>query len=184
MSRIGMLPINIPEGVTVKMTPGNIVSVKGPLGELTQKVNPDIKIEITDNQILVKRPTNQKRHKALHGLYRSLINNMVEGVSRGYTIQQELEGIGFRAEAKGQRLELNLGYSHDIHIELPPEIKVEAKTERRSNPIITLKSADKQLLGQVAAKIRSLKKPEPYKGKGVKFTGEQIKKKAGKSASV
>jgi len=184
MSRIGMLPIKIPEGVTVNMTPGNIVSVKGPLGELTQKVRPDIKIEIKDNQILVKRPTNQKRHKALHGLYRALINNMVEGVSKGYTIQQELVGIGYRAEAKGQRLELNLGYSHDIHIELPAEIKVEAKTERRSNPIITLKSADKQLLGQVAAKIRSLKKPEPYKGKGVKFIGEQIRKKAGKSASV
>ncbi len=184
MSRIGMLPIKIPQGVTVNITPENIVSVKGPLGELTQKVNPDIKIEIADNQVLVKRPTNQKRHKALHGLYRSLINNMVEGVSRGYTIQQELVGIGYRAEAKGQRLELNLGYSHDIHIELPPEIKVEAKTERRSNPVITLKSADKQLLGQVAAKIRSLKKPEPYKGKGVKFIDEQIKKKAGKSASV
>ncbi len=184
MSRIGMLPIKIPQGVTVNITPENIVSVKGPLGELTQKVNPDIKLEIADNQILVKRPTNQKRHKALHGLYRALINNMVEGVSRGYTIQQELVGIGYRAEAKGQRLELNLGYSHDIHIELPPEIKVEAKTERRSNPIITLKSADKQLLGQVAAKIRSLKKPEPYKGKGVKFIDEQIKKKAGKSASV
>lgn len=184
MSRIGMLPINIPEGVTININPGNIVSVKGPLGELTQKVNPDIKVEITDNQILVKRPTNQKRHKALHGLYRSLINNMVEGVSRGYTIQQELVGIGYRAEAKGQRLELNLGYSHDIHIDLPPEIKVEAKTERRSNPVITLKSADKQLLGQVAAKIRSLKKPEPYKGKGVRFIGEQIRKKAGKSASV
>ncbi len=184
MSRIGMLPIKIPQGVTVNITPENIVSVKGPLGELTQKVNPDIKLEVADNQILVKRPTNQKRHKALHGLYRSLINNMVEGVSRGYTIQQELVGIGYRAEAKGQRLELNLGYSHDIHIELPPEIKVEAKTERRSNPVITLKSADKQLLGQVAAKIRSLKKPEPYKGKGVKFIDEQIKKKAGKSASV
>lgn len=184
MSRIGMLPINIPEGVTVNTTPDNIVNVKGPLGELIQKVNPDIKIVITDNQILVKRPTNQKRHRALHGLYRALINNMIEGVSKGYTIQQELVGIGYRAEAKGQRLELNLGYSHDIHIELPAEIKVEAKTERRSNPIITLKSADKQLLGQVAAKIRSLKKPEPYKGKGVKFVGEHIRKKAGKSASV
>jgi len=184
MSRIGMLPINIPEGVTVSVDQGNIVNVKGPLGELTQKVNPDIKIEIKDNQILVKRPTNQKRHKALHGLYRSLINNMVIGVSRGYTIQQELVGVGYRAEAKGQRLELNLGYSHDIHIELPKEIKVETVTERRSNPIITLKSADKQLIGQVAAKIRSLKKPEPYKGKGVKFVGEQLRKKAGKSASV
>ncbi len=184
MSRIGLLPIDVPEGVTVNVDTGNIVKVKGPLGELTQKVNPDIKIEIKDNQILVKRPTNQKRHKAMHGLYRALINNMVVGVSRGYTIQQELVGVGYRAEAKGQRLELNLGYSHDIHIELPKEIKVETVTERRSNPIITLKSADKQLIGQVAAKIRSLKKPEPYKGKGVKFVGEQLRKKAGKSASV
>ncbi|UCH13469.1 MAG: 50S ribosomal protein L6 [Bacteroidales bacterium] len=184
MSRIGMLPIGIPEGVTVNITPDNNVNVKGPLGELSQKINPDIKVKISDNQILVKRPTNQKRHRALHGLYRTLVNNMVVGVSRGYTIQQELVGIGYRAEAKGQRLELNLGYSHDIHIELPAEIKVEARTERRSNPIITLKSVDKQLLGQVAAKIRSLKKPEPYKGKGVKFVGEYIRKKAGKSASV
>jgi large subunit ribosomal protein L6 len=184
MSRIGLLPIVVPEGVTVNVDTGNIVKVKGPLGELTQKVNPDIKIEIKDNQVLVKRPTNQKRHKAMHGLYRALINNMVVGVSRGYTIQQELVGVGYRAEAKGQRLELNLGYSHDIHIELPKEIKVETVTERRSNPVITLKSADKQLIGQVAAKIRSLKKPEPYKGKGVKFVGEQLRKKAGKSASV
>jgi large subunit ribosomal protein L6 len=184
MSRIGLLPIDVPEGVTVNVDTGNIVKVKGPLGELTQKVNPDIKIEIKDNQVLVKRPTNQKRHKAMHGLYRALINNMVVGVSRGYTIQQELVGVGYRAEAKGQRLELNLGYSHDIHIELPKEIKVETVTERRSNPVITLKSADKQLIGQVAAKIRSLKKPEPYKGKGVKFVGEQLRKKAGKSASV
>jgi large subunit ribosomal protein L6 len=184
MSRIGFLPINIPEGITVSVDAGNIVNVKGPMGELTQKVNPDIKIEIKDNQILVKRPTNQKRHKAMHGLYRALINNMVTGVYKGYTIQQELVGVGYRAEAKGQRLELNLGYSHDIHIELPKEIKVETVTERRSNPIITFKSADKQLIGQVAAKIRSLKKPEPYKGKGVKFVGEQIRKKAGKSASA
>ena len=184
MSRIGTLPIDIPTGVTVNVAPGNIVNVKGPVGELTQKVNPDIKIEIKDNKILVKRPTNQKRHKAMHGLYRALINNMIVGVSRGYTIQQELVGVGYRAEAKGQRLELNLGYSHDIHIELPKEIKVETVTERRSNPVITLKSADKQLIGQVAAKIRSLKKPEPYKGKGIKFVGEQLRKKAGKSASV
>jgi large subunit ribosomal protein L6 len=184
MSRIGLLPIDVPEGVTVNVDTGNIVKVKGPLGELIQKVNPDIKIEIKENQILVKRLTNQKRHKAMHGLYRALINNMVVGVSRGYTIQQELVGVGYRAEAKGQRLELNLGYSHDIHIELPKEIKVETVTERRSNPVITLKSADKQLIGQVAAKIRSLKKPEPYKGKGVKFVGEQLRKKAGKSASV
>ena len=184
MSRIGLLPIDIPEGVTVTFNPGNIVHIKGPLGELSQQVDSDIKVEVKDNTITVSRPTDQKRHKALHGLYRSLINNMVEGVSKGYVIQQELAGVGFKAEAKGQILELNLGYSHDIHIELPKEISVETKTERRSNPIITLKSADKQLIGQVAAKIRSLRKPEPYKGKGIKFVGEKLRKKAGKSASI
>lgn len=184
MSRIGLLPINIPEGVTVTIDPGNTVNVKGQLGELSQKVDPDIRIEVKDNTITVSRPSDQKRHKALHGLYRSLINNMVKGVSKGYVIQQELIGVGYRAEAKGQRLELNLGYSHDIHIELPAEVNVEAKTERRSNPIVTLKSADKQLIGQIAAKIRALRKPEPYKGKGVKFVGERLRKKAGKSASV
>lgn len=184
MSRIGILPINIPEGVTITVDPDNNVNVKGQLGELNQKVNSDIKIEVKDNTILVKRLTDQKRHKALHGLYRALIYNMVEGVSKGYVIQQELVGVGYRAEAKGQRLELNLGYSHDIQIELPKEVQVEAMTERRRNPIVTLKSADKQLIGQVAAKIRSLRKPEPYKGKGVKFVGEVLRKKAGKSASV
>lgn len=184
MSRIGLLPVNIPEGVTVTIDPGNTVNVKGQLGELSQQVDPDIRVEVKDNTITVSRPSDQKRHKSLHGLYRSLINNMVEGVSQGYVIQQELIGVGFRAEAKGQRLELNLGYSHDIHIELPAEVKVEAKTERRSNPVVTLKSADKQLIGQVAAKIRALRKPEPYKGKGVKFVGERLRKKAGKSASV
>jgi large subunit ribosomal protein L6 len=184
MSRIGLLPIDIPEGVKVTVNQDNVVNIKGQLGELNQKVDPDIKVDVKDNTIIVKRPTEQKRHKALHGLYRSLLNNMVIGVSEGYVIQQELIGVGFRAEAKGQRLELNLGFSHDIHIELPEEIKVEAKTERRSNPIVTLKSADKQLIGQVAAKIRSLRKPEPYKGKGVKFVGEKLRKKAGKSASV
>ncbi len=184
MSRIGLLPIDIPEGVTVNINPGNVVNIKGQLGELSQKVDPDIKVEVKENTIIVSRPTEQKRHKALHGLYRSLIYNMVEGVSKGYVIQQELIGVGFRAESKGQRLELSLGYSHDIHIELPEEVTVEAKTERRSNPVVTLKSADKQLIGQVAAKIRSLRKPEPYKGKGVKFVGEKLRKKAGKSASV
>ena len=184
MSRIGILPINIPAGVTVTVSQENVVAVKGPLGELEQKVDKDITINIDDNVINVSRPTEQKRHKSLHGLYRSLINNMVTGVSEGFTIQQELVGVGYRAEAKGQVLELVLGYSHDVFIMIPPEVKVEAKTERRSNPIITLSSYDKQLLGQVAAKIRSLRPPEPFKGKGIKFVNEQLRRKAGKSASV
>ena len=183
MSRIGILPIQLPEGVTVTMN-NNVLIVKGPLGELSQEVDKDIKVKIEGNQMVLERPTDQKRHKALHGLYRSLAFNMVVGVSKGYTIQQELVGVGFKAETKGQRLELNLGFSHDIFIELPVEVKVETVTERRKNPIITLKSHDKQLIGQVAAKIRSFRPPEPYKGKGIKFVGEQIRKKAGKAASV
>ena len=183
MSRIGILPIQLPEGVTVTMN-NNVLIVKGPLGELSQEVDKDIKVKIEGNQIVLERPTDQKRHKALHGLYRSLAFNMVVGVSKGYTIQQELVGVGFKAETKGQRLELNLGFSHDIFIELPVEVKVETVTERRMNPVITLKSHDKQLIGQVAAKIRSFRPPEPYKGKGIKFVGEQIRKKAGKAASV
>jgi large subunit ribosomal protein L6 len=162
----------------------NVVTVKGPLGEWSQKIDPDITVEIKDGIIRVLRPTDQKRHKAMHGLYRSLINNMVEGVSKGFEIKLELVGVGFRAEANGQMLDLYLGYSHNFMIELPQEIKVEAKTERRSNPIVTLKSYDKQLLGHVAAKIRSLRKPEPYKGKGIRYVGEQIRRKAGKAASV
>lgn len=184
MSRIGILPINIPKGVTVTVNNENIVTVKGPLGQLSQKVDRDIKVNIDENIVHISRPTEQKRHKALHGLYRSLINNMVKGVSEGFTIQQELVGVGYRAEAKGQILELVLGYSHDIYLEIPPEVKVETKTERRSNPIITLSSADKQLLGQVAAKIRSLRPPEPFKGKGIKFVDEQLRRKTSKSASV
>ena len=183
MSRIGKLPITIPEGVTVEYR-DNVVTVKGPLGELSQKIDPDIQVEIKDGIIHVQRPTDQKRHKAMHGLYRSLINNMVEGVSKGFEIKLELVGVGFRAEANGQMLDLYLGYSHNFMIELPQEIKVEAKTERRSNPIVTLRSYDKQLLGHVAAKIRSLRKPEPYKGKGIRYVGEQIRRKAGKAASV
>jgi len=183
MSRIGILPIQLPEGVTVTMNE-NVIVVKGPLGELSQEIDKDIKVKIEGGQMVLERPTDQKRHKALHGLYRSLAYNMVAGVSKGYTIQQELVGVGFKAEAKGQRLELNLGFSHDIFIELPVEVKVETVTERRKNPIITLKSHDKQLIGQVAAKIRSFRPPEPYKGKGIKFMGEQIRKKAGKAASV
>lgn len=183
MSRIGKLPIALPEKVTVDVT-GTRVTVKGPLGQLSQEVHPDIQVKIEGDQLIVERPSEQKEHKSMHGLYRSLINNMVEGVSKGFTVQQELVGVGYRAEAKGQILEMSLGYSHDFIFELPAEIKVETKTERRSNPIITLSSIDKQLLGQVAAKIRSLRKPEPYKGKGIKFVGEQLRKKAGKSASV
>lgn len=184
MSRIGNLPIDIPTGVEVDVSPENLISVKGPKGELSQQVNPELKIEKKENTLVISRPSEQKRHKAMHGLYRSLVFNMVKGVSEGYTIQQELVGVGFRAEARGQILEMNLGFSHNIHMQLPKEIKVEAKTEKRSNPIITLTSADKQLIGQVAAKIRSFRPPEPYKGKGIKFVGEQIRKKAGKSASV
>lgn len=183
MSRIGKLPIQIPEGVTVEYR-DNVVTVKGPLGELTQKIDPDISVEIKDREIRVLRPTDQKRHKAMHGLYRSLVNNMVIGVSKGYEIKLELVGVGYRAEAHDQLLDLYLGYSHNFVIELPQEIKGEAKTERRSNPIVTLKSYDKQLLGHVAAKIRSLRKPEPYKGKGIRYVGEQIRRKAGKAASV
>ncbi|MFW5656281.1 MAG: 50S ribosomal protein L6 [Bacteroidota bacterium] len=184
MSRIGNLPISIPNGVTVTVDKDNLVTVKGPKGELTQKVDVDITISVEEDQVLVKRPSEQKRHKAMHGLYRSLINNMVVGVSDGYTIKQELVGVGYRAESKGQVLEMSLGYSHDIHIQLPPEIKVEAVTEKRSNPVITLTSSDKQLIGHVAAKIRSLRPPEPYKGKGIRFVGEQLRRKAGKTASA
>lgn len=184
MSRIGNLPIELPGGVSAEVAKDNVITVKGPKGELTQKVDPDMKVNVDDGILTVERPTEQKRHKAMHGLYRALINNMVVGVSEGYTIQQELVGVGYKAEVKGAILELSLGFSHDIYLKLPAEVKVEAKTERRSNPIITLTSADKQLIGQVAAKIRSLRPPEPYKGKGIKFVGEQLRKKAGKSASV
>jgi large subunit ribosomal protein L6 len=182
MSRIGKLPIAIPKGVEVSISAANEVTVKGPLGELKQKVDPDIKVVVENQQILVSRPTDQKRHKALHGLYRALIANMVKGVSEGFTIEQELVGVGYRAEAKGQNLEMSLGYSHEVLFALPKEIKVETRTEKRANPIITLKSHDKQLLGLVAAKIRSLRKPEPFKGKGVRYVGEVVRKKAGKTA--
>ena len=184
MSRIGILPIAVPKGVTVTISDDNTVVVKGPKGQLTQKVDRDIKVSLENDQVTVSRPTEQKRHKAMHGLYRSLINNMVIGVSQGYKIEQELVGVGYRAEAKGQIIEMSLGYSHEIHLQVPPEVTVSAKTERRANPIITLESADKQLIGHVAAKIRSLRAPEPYKGKGIKFVGENLRRKAGKSASV
>ena len=185
MSRIGKLPVNLPQGVTVTVGSDNVVTVKGPLGELKQKVDPDIKVSVEDGSVAFTRPTDQPRHRSMHGLYRALINNMVVGVSTGYTIQQELVGVGYKVEAKGQVLEFSLGYSHDIHFELPNEVKATAVVERKgANPVITLTSIDKQLIGQVAAKIRSFRKPEPYKGKGIRFVGEQIKRKAGKSANA
>jgi len=184
MSRIGKLPIEIPAGVTVNVAGDNLVTVKGKLGELSQQVNPEIEIAVEGTQVHVKRPTDQKRHRALHGLYRSLIYNMVHGVSQGYELKLELVGVGYRAENQGQLLDLVLGYSHHIFMELPQEVKVEAVTDKRSNPVVTLKSCDKQLVGQVAAKIRSLRAPEPYKGKGVKFVGEVLRRKAGKSAGA
>jgi large subunit ribosomal protein L6 len=184
MSRIGKLPVELPSGVTVTVDDANVVTVKGPLGSLSQKIDDDIKVEVENNTLVLSRPNDEKRLKSLHGLYRALIANMVVGVSKGYRKELELVGVGYRAEASGQRLEMSLGYSHDIIMELPQEIKVETKTEKRSNPIITLSSIDKQLIGHVAAKIRSLRPPEPYKGKGIKFVGEQLRRKAGKSAGV
>jgi large subunit ribosomal protein L6 len=184
MSRIGKLPVNLPKGVTVTVSDTNMVSVKGPLGELTQAVDKDLKVEVEGNEVVLSRPTESKNHKSLHGLYRALIHNMVVGVSEGYKKELELVGVGYRAEAKGQNLEMSLGFSHEVILQLPNEVKVETKTERRANPIITLTCIDKQLIGHVAAKIRSLRPPEPYKGKGIKFVGEQLRRKAGKSASV
>ena len=183
MSRIGKLPIAIPSGVTVTVE-GNEVKVKGPKGELSQVVNPDIKVEVADGQVIVARPSDDKEHRALHGLYRALINNMVIGVSEGYKKEMELVGVGYRANNNGQVLELSLGYSHNIFFQLPKEIKVETKSERNKNPLIILESADKQLIGQVCSKIRSFRKPEPYKGKGIKFVGEVIRRKSGKSAGA
>jgi large subunit ribosomal protein L6 len=182
MSRIGKLPITIPQGVEVNINDNNVVTVKGKLGELKQAVDPAITVKVEEGRIELQRASESKDHKAKHGLYRSLINNMVIGVSEGFTSVQELVGVGFKADNKGQLLELALGYSHHIYMEIPQEVKIETVTERGKNPLIKLSSADKQLLGQVAAKIRSLRKPEPYKGKGVKFQGEELRRKAGKSA--
>lgn len=182
MSRIGNTPINLPQDVEVNITDTNLVKVKGKLGELEQLVDPAITVKVDDGNIIIERATEKKDHKAKHGLYRSLISNMVKGVSEGYTIVQELVGVGYKAEAKGQLLDLALGYSHHIYMELPPEVKIETVSERGKNPTIKLFSIDKQLIGQVAAKIRSQRKPEPYKGKGIKFQGEELRKKAGKAA--
>ena len=183
MSRIGKAPIEIPAGVTVKID-NNVVTVKGPKGELKQAVNPELEVKVEDNHVIVTRPSDDREHRAQHGLYRALIHNMVVGVSTGSRKEMELVGVGYRAAATGQVLELSLGFSHAIYIKLPAEVKVEAKTERNKNPLIILESDDKQLLGQVCAKIRSLRKPEPYKGKGIKFVGEVIRRKSGKSAGA
>lgn len=185
MSRIGKAPISIPAGVTVNVDEANhTITVKGPKGELKQTYNPDLTVTVEDGHIQVTRPSDDIEHRSQHGLYRALIHNMVVGVSEGYKKELELVGVGYRAAATGQVLELALGYSHAIYLQLPPEVKVEAKSERNKNPLIILQSDDKQLLGQVCAKIRSFRKPEPYKGKGIKFVGEEIRRKSGKSASA
>ena len=182
MSRIGKSPITVADGVNVSLGNDNVITVKGPKGELKQAIDRDIKVEINDNKIEFKRPTDQIRHRAMHGLYRALVNNMVQGVTEGYKKQLELVGVGYKATNQGNLLDLSLGYSHNIIVEIPKELKVTTAQEKGKNPIITLESIDKQLLGAVAAKIRSLRKPEPYKGKGVKFVGEVLRRKAGKSA--
>ena len=183
MSRIGKLPIQIPAGVQVTVSDTNLVTVKGKLGELQQQVDPKITVKVEGTELLVQRSTDEKDDRSKHGLYRSLLSNMVKGVSEGFTLVQELVGVGYKASANGQLLELSLGYSHNILMELPREIIVQTTAEKGKNNTIILKSADRQLLGQVAAKIRSFRKPEPYKGKGIRFFGEEIKKKAGKSAA-
>ena len=183
MSRIGKLPISVPAGVAISVDNDNAVTVKGPKGSLTTKVDRDITVAIEDGTLTVTRPTEQKRHKAMHGLYRSLINNMVEGVSKGFEKKLELVGVGYKATLNGTTLEMALGYSHNVFVALPSEVTATAVTDKGKNPIVTLNSIDNQLLGQVAAKIRSLRKVEPYKGKGVRFVGEIIRRKAGKTAS-
>ena len=185
MSRIGKLPVNLPAGVSVEILDGNVVKVKGPLGEMSQKVDPDITVTIEDNEIKFTRPTDQPRHRSMHGLYRALVHNMVVGVSEGFTVKQELVGVGYRVAVQGQLLVFSLGYSHEIHMMLPAEVKAEVpEIKKGETPKLVLKSCDKQLVGQVAAKIRSFRKPEPYKGKGIKFVGEQLRRKAGKTAAA
>ncbi|MCY7410945.1 MAG: 50S ribosomal protein L6 [Chitinophagales bacterium] len=184
MSRIGKMPITLPKGVTINVSASNEVSIKGPKGELRQRIDPDMKVKIEDDVITVERPTEQKRHKALHGLYRALLANMVTGVTNGYEKKLELVGVGFRATVTGQLLEVSVGFSHPVMFALPKEIKASAEQLKGQNPIITLNSADKQLIGQVAAKLRSVRKPEPYKGKGIKYTDEVLRRKAGKTAAA
>lgn len=183
MSRIGKLPITVPAGVSI-MQEENVITVKGPKGTLTQYINPNITFKLEDGQLEVSRPNDEKENRAMHGLYRSLIQNMVTGVSEGYTKTLELIGVGYRASHEGQVLELSLGFTHNVFLVLPAEVKVDTKMERNKAPLIILESADKQLIGQVCAKIRSLRKPEPYKGKGVRFLGEEVRRKAGKSAGA
>ncbi|MEX0814011.1 MAG: 50S ribosomal protein L6 [Chitinophagales bacterium] len=183
MSRIGNHPIQIPSGVEVKIEANNRVTVKGTKGELNEKFDSDFTLKIEDGVLTVQRPTEQKRHKALHGLIRALIANMIVGVSEGYKKELELVGVGFRAQSTGQNLELNIGYSHPVIVQLPSEIKLDAKMEKGKNPTVYLESIDKQLIGQVAAKIRSLRAPEPYKGKGIRYSDEHIRRKAGKTAA-
>jgi large subunit ribosomal protein L6 len=181
MSRVGKAPISIPEGIEIKID-GNKVSVKGKLGELSETVHSDLSVKMEDGVLTVERPSETPNHRAMHGLYRSLINNMIIGVATGYKKELELVGVGYRASNQGQIIDLSLGYSHNIMLEVPAEVKVETEMKKGQNPLITLSSHDKQLVGSIAAKIRSFRKPEPYKGKGVKFVGEQLRRKAGKSA--
>ena len=182
MSRIGNKPVTTPSGVTITIGSDNVLTVKGPKGELKQAIDRDITVEVKDGQVVFTRPTDQIRHRALHGLYRSLVSNMVKGVTEGYKKQLELVGVGFKASSQGNVLDLSLGYSHNIIFEVPKELKVATQQEKGQNPTILLEGIDKQLLGQVASKLRGLRKPEPYKGKGVKFVGEVLRRKAGKSA--
>ena len=183
MSRIGKAPVVLPAGVTAKVE-NNVVTVKGPKGELRQEFHSDLTVKVEENHIVVTRPSDDIEHRSHHGLVRALIHNMVVGVSEGYKKEMELVGVGYKAEMQGNVLQMSLGYSHDIYFEMPKEITATAVTEKKGNPIVTLKSIDKQLIGQVAAKLRSLRKPEPYKGKGIKFVGEQLRRKAGKSANA
>jgi len=182
MSRIGKKPVAIPDGVTVAVGNDNVITVKGPKGELKQAIDRDIKVEVKDGKVEFARPTDQIRHRALHGLYRSLVSNMVEGVTKGYKKSLELIGVGFKATSQGNLLDLSLGYSHNIIFEIPKELKVATAQEKGQNPTISLEGVDYQLIGQVAAKIRGLRKPEPYKGKGIRYSGEIVRKKAGKAA--
>ncbi|MFT7307562.1 MAG: large subunit ribosomal protein L6 [Spirosomataceae bacterium] len=183
MSRIGKKPITVPESVTILIGKNNVVTAKGPKGELSQPISPDMKLALEDGQLTVERPTEQKRHKALHGLYRSLINNIIVGVNEGYKKDLELVGVGYKATSQGNVIELALGYSHSIFFVVPDDLKVTTLMEKGKNPIITLEGTDKQLIGMVAAKIKTLRKSEPYKGKGIRFVGEQVRRKAGKTAA-
>jgi large subunit ribosomal protein L6 len=183
MSRIGKKPIELPNGVSITIDAQNNVIVKGPKGSLSQNVDADIKLALEGNVLTVERPTEQKRHRAMHGLYRALVNNMVQGVTEGYKIELEIIGVGYKASVSGNLLEMSLGYSHGIFLQIPMEIKISALTEKGKNPIVTLEGIDKQLIGQIAAKIKSLRKVEPYKGKGIRVLGETVRRKAGKTAA-